>query len=420
MTKLDKHKQVVINLFAAITAFIVFELGNVTINETRNNALINDLFDKLEKQVKQKILECEIKIPPEFELKVLFNPRIKNRKSKMKNQKLARNIYYNLCQNENLYQKFKNTFSCLNNQLQFIDLKHMLGLKTFECSYKDCIRCNCSLRRYTKNKGNICIAYANLDGPQVGISYMKKCENCKIKYYYGRIEFQNLKQRISLKELEYFELSNYTYIKKDLLRSTEFHLFELAKGFEKKVNAYNFDHQHNIKQTAAKLKFNQETLGKRQSHDAALESNRLIEAFYLFTLQNELETECNVTLCISKIDEERLIKQKQERIQLHRKSSSVLSSQSSQNSGLSQASQNKTIGDQEIGHLASKDYFDYWYVKHKQDIESIDSGIMNLVPVKAETGEPCIGHFMTMMYGNAKNIRYVCSYFEDDAFKGMI
>ena len=44
----DKHKQVVINLSAAITAFIVFELGNVTFNETRNNALINDLFDKLE------------------------------------------------------------------------------------------------------------------------------------------------------------------------------------------------------------------------------------------------------------------------------------------------------------------------------------------------------------------------------------
>ena len=49
----------------------------------------------------------------------------------------------------------------------------------------------------------------------------------------------------------------------------------------------------------------------------------------------------------------------------------------------------------------------------------MDSEILNKVPVHKETGEPFIGHFIAMMDGNAKGVRSVCSYFEDDTFNGM-
>ena len=413
----SNKKFITVDVSAAITAYIVFCSANRTLQGTQQNKKINQLFEEIEEKIKKQIMNGTIDMPDTFNVKLLYNNR---EKSASQNRKSARNIYYNICDNHQLYLQFHNTFSSLDKKIDFINLDKLIGLKTFESNYNHCIRCNKQLKRQMKYGGKVCISYGHLEGPQVGISYIKNCDNCKITYHYGKIETPNMTQRMNLKDLDYFELSSYTYFKKDMFIMTIFHLFENARGFEKFVEYYNLMHEKQIQQLKKKLCNQTRGLGKRSDQlTPHLESNRWIEAFYLYTLQNELESNCCLTLQITKAEYNEILKQNENRIGLHRSLSKSLSQSSTQSSSQSSSQKKKTHIGTCRQRVTNADLVDFWYNKHQDDIKSIDSEILNFVPVHKESGEIFIRHFITMMDGNAKNIRFTCGYPEEDQIQGI-
>lgn len=415
----------VYDLPTILTGYIIFELVGTTFLSRSNKQMINANFKTIEEKIKKQILIQSVTIP-DIDLKLLYketsnipNEREKNKKNKKSNKKInknkalktSRNIYENLCKNEKLQKQFRDIFSCLNQKTKFINIDKMLGIKSFEYPHEICTKCKTNkLKRMARYQGKICVSYGNLEGPQIGRSFLKKCTKCNITFSYGDMETPNSKKRHRLQDLDYFQLSPFTYFKKDIFRSTEFHLLEIARGFEKKVQLYNIDHQHTIKEIQDQLELNKELLGIRLSTNCQLETNRLIDAFYLYTLQKELEEQCDITLSISKNEMLQIKKQKQQRINLHRKTSQTLSQSLSQ-----EEQKNIGISDISIDHL---DLFEFFYTKHQQDLSNIDHGILNSVPIDSD-GNVCIGHFSVMMDGNQKNIRACCAYHEEDVFQGM-
>lgn len=397
------------NHSALLTAYIIWECSGSTYLTTTKKRCVKEIFKIMEEKVRKIDLISTLKIP-NIKLEILHKVSKRDQNKLDQVMKTARNIYYNLCQNKSLQQQFKDIFSCLHRKTEFINLTNMLGMKSFESRHESCIKCSTQLTKVDRYKGKICVSYTLHHGPQIGRSFLKKCSKCNMIYSYGCTETINSKLRNKLKDLEYFESSPFTYFEKELFESTQFHLFENHRGFEKKVAGYNFDHRHTINAIKQRLELNGETLGVRLGTNCKLETNRLIDAFYLYTLQKELEEQCNIQLSISKYEEKQLKNKKQERIDLHRKTSKTLSQSLSQE-------EKKGIGKADT-FLEHVDIFEYYYNKHQQNLKRIDSGIMNLVPVDSE-GEVCIGHFIVMMDGNAKNVRSCCSYHEEDAFQGM-
>ena len=412
-----KDKSITVDVSAAITAYIVFSCANKTLKCTQQNKKINELFEEVEEKVKKQIMNGTMDMPDTFNVSLLYNNR---EKSVSENRKSARNIYYNICENHQLYIQFQNTFSSLDQKIDFMDLGKLIGLKTFESNYNHCERCGEKLKRQMKYGGKVCVSYGQLEGPQVGISYLKTCKHCKINYHYGKIQTEHMTKRMKLKDLDYFELSSYTYFKKDMFTMTNFHLFENARGFEKFVQYYNLMHNEQIQKLKKKLSNQTRGLGKRIDQlTPHLESNRLVEAFYLYTLQEELESNCSLTLKITTTECNEILKQKENRIGLQRSLSQSLSQSSSQS--LSQSSSQKT--NTHTGtcgqRVTNTDLFDFWYNKHQNHIKCIDSEILNLVPVHKQTRQILIGHFISMMDGNAKNIRFTCGYPVEDQIQGI-
>lgn len=404
--KLNKHKSISIqtdgfqvHLYSAITAYIVFEFMKTTLDTKRKKQIKEQMFSTVEEEVKSNIINSTITIPDQF-----LEKRYGDKAS-------SRNIYLNICKHHELYHQLKNTFSCLHQKQEFINIKEMLGLISFKSEYTHCLECKDKLQLSDNNGGNICVSYG-LNGPEVGLSFEKKCKQCGAKYTYGNYETRYSKCRMKLKDLKYFELSKYTYFEKKLFKLVKYFLFEVHKGFEKYTGLYNEEHEEMITNTAKSLRKKKTlNLGKRKSLKAILECNRLIEAFFLFTLQMELEV-VNQRLMISKYKEDELITKKRDRIKLHRNNSSIISSEQS-------SQESKKSSDNDNFSLTPTELFEYWYEEHQQHINEMDSEILNHVPVHKETGEPFIGHFIAMMDGNAKTVRLVCSYFEEDTYKGM-
>lgn len=414
MSNLTK-KSVTVAVSAAVTAYIVYCCVGKTLQTTTQNKKINSLFQDVEEDVKKKIMNGTIDMPDTFNFTLLYHNR---EKSVSENRKSARNIYYNICDNSQVFIQFQNTFSILDKKIDFINLEKLIGLKTFESNYTHCIRCGETITRQMKNGGKVCVSYGHLEGPQVGISYIKRCKDCQITYFYGKIVTQNMTKRMNLENLDYFELTPYTYFKKDIFTMTIFHLFENARGFEKFVQFFNLMHKNQIQKLKEKLSNQSRKLGKRQHQlTPHLESNRLIEAFHLYTLQVELESKCSLNLQITKTEYDELLKKKENRIALQRSLSKSLSQ--SQSSSQSSNKSNTHIGTSR-SRVTNVDLFDFWYNKHEQDIKCIDSEILNLVPVHKETGEILIGHFISMMDGNAKNIRFTCGYPVEDQVQGIL
>lgn len=405
-----------VNSSAVITAFIVYEFMGQTMKTKTNNKDINATFADVEKYVLENIIDNKFQIPDKFiELKYKSARHI----SSSKRKECARNIYLNLCESEEFYKKLKNTFTCLHKKEELINLENILVLKTFESKRSHCIKCQTKLQRIERYKGTICVSYGKNEGPQVGRSFCKKCPECNTKYSYGAYEDENSKVRESLKDLDYYELSPKTYFEKSLFKHLIHHLFVVCKGFELYAEAYNILHEETIIKTKKQVELQEKLLGSRQQSEPTLEVNRLIEAFYLFTLQTELEQYCDQSLIIEKDIEDQLVKEKKNRLNLHRNCSKEKSSQElSQDSSEGSSQGSKRISERKRTNLTNTDLFEYWYQKHEDIINATDHGILNWVPVNKKTGKPYIGHFIGMMDGNSKNIRYVCSYYEDDELEG--
>ena len=396
--KTNKNKPITINSIdcaSALTAYVIYSLVGITFKTTKNNDQINLMFKQIQTQIKQDHLPCTFNLS-DYSIQSLYHNRGLGRRG---SRECARNIYENICDNHSLFMKFKHTFSILDQKVKFMNLKGMVGLKTFESSHTTCIMCDQELKRITKNCGSICVSYGQLEGAQPGISYQKKCKGCNIKYFYGKYITKNTTFYEPLKQLEYFELTPYTYMRKDIFITLKFHLFQTSRGFENYVDQFNLMHHESMDAIAERLKEIGQTLGIRTGQtDPVLEPNRMIEAFFLYTLLDSLQSE-KVHIQLTNAERNKILKNKNERIELHR-----------------QNSQSQSDFDQSISNV---DLFEYWFDKYTDMIKQIDSKILNHVPVNKITGEILIGHFICMMDGNAKNIRKICGYTEEDQLRGI-
>lgn len=422
-----KSKMIEIAGSAALTAYTFYCLIGSTFRDPKNKETIDSNFDKMQKNIEKNYLKFNFNLS-KSEIKLLYNPRPLGRE---KNLKCARNIYENICINKQLFAKFRQIFSRMDNKQQLIDLDNMIGLKTFESKHVHCIQCENELERKSRDGGSICISYGQLEGAQVGISYRKKCKECNITYLYGQYETESDVIYERLQGLDYFELSPYTYIKKDMFTILKFKLFESANAFENYVNEYNLTHVDSMDVQEERLECLQQTLGRRVNQTIPLLlPNRIREAFYIYTLRETVE--CKVKIRMMKITKhamDMVLKKKKERILLARKLNKLISDSESMSESTSQSisqsisettsqsiSESETLSTLKIS-FSNTDLFEFWYREYIDEINIIDSEILNFVPVK--NGEIMPFHFICMMDGNSKNIRDICGYSEEDQLQGI-
>ena len=410
--------EVEVSFSASLTAWMMHNfVGNSY--QSRKNQQINEKFTQMQNKIQQNIIEGVHKL----KLEKLFQISGKSLQFMLP---LARNIYNNLCKYPQLKEKFDSMFSLKDEQLQFIDLDIGIALQTFETQLKKCFSCDAKLIRITRNNGTICVSYGELQGPKVGISYKKKCSNanCGIIYTYGEIITKHKIIKNQLYNLEYFELTQHTYFKKSIFNIIKQYVLGGSGGIEKYVEWYNFKHSEKMTSISQHLQNIDQNLGKRIA--PLLCKNRMSEAFYLETLQEELESRLQLTLEIPLIMKKKLIKKKTDRIKIHRSLSQSSQTLSQNNNVLSQNSSSLSQNS-ETSHnkkpkkmtLTPEDVFNYLYEKYEDQINNIDSEILSKVPVDSEN-RIYPGHFVCVIDGNAKNVRKICAYPEDLRLMGMI
>lgn len=404
-----KLYEVEVPLSASLTAYMMHNLvGNSY--QSRKNQQINEKFAEMRNTIKSKISKSQQNITEnvlQLKLEKLFQIKGKPITSVLP---LPRNIYNNLCKYHELKEKLDAIFSLKDNQLQFIDLSNGIGLQIYETHLTKCCSCDSKLIRITRNNGTICVSYCELEGPIVGISYKKKCSNtnCGMIYTYGETITNDKIIKNQLYDLEYFELTQHTYFKKSIFNIIKQFVLSGSGGIEKYVELYNFKHQEAIKSISQHLEHMHQNLGKRIT--AQLCTNRMSEAFYLATLQQELENQLQLTIEIPKTIKNKIIEKKISRINIHR--SSQNSETLSQNSDTSSKTNDPKLT------FTPDDMFNFLYEKYEDDINNIDSEILSKVPVDSENNV-YPGHFVCVIDGNAKNVRKICAYPEDLRLRGM-
>lgn len=398
MTTSVKEYQVEVDYSSALAAFLLYKLVNKSFLFRKNeqiNLKFQQIQDKIQQNVKANIIASKITI----RLKYLFQ----RKECKVNVLKSPRNIYNNLCINEQLIQDFEWMFALKAKQLQFVDLNVHIGLQTFETALMHCNSCGTKLRRVTKNGGNICISYSEHDGPMVGISYKKECTNpnCKIIYNYGETITKQKMMRNELANLEYFQLSQFTYFKKDMFEYVQHYLLETCKGIESYVRWFNRKYRKKIEATSKHLQKMNQTLGKRMNKTKPeLCKNRMNDAFYLATLQIDVEENFGDILEIPHSIKRKILINKQSRIDIHR------------------SSQENSTGNGKISkNLNAQDMFTYFAAKYEDKLDGIDCGMLNIVPINSH-GKVHPSHFITVIDGNSKNIRWLCGYPQDEMLKG--
>ena len=405
-----KLYEVQVPLSSSLTAYMIHNLVGSSYLARKNHE-INKKFEEIQNKIKQNIIETVHKL----KLEKLFQISGKSTQFVLP---LARNVYNNLCKYPDLNDKFDSMFSLKDKQLQFIDLNKGIGLQTFEIQLTECCSCNSALIRITRNNGSICVSYGELEGPKVGISYKKKCsnKNCGIIYTYGGMITNDKIIKKQLYNLEYFELSQHTYFKKSMFNIIQQYVLGGSGGIEKYVEWYNFKHQETIKLISQHLQKMQQNLGKRVT--AELCKNRMSDAFYLATLQQELETELQLTVEIPLRIKEKLIEKKTSRINIHRSLSQNSETFSQNSETLSQNSDNNFIKKPKKMTFTPEDMFNYLYEKYEDQINNIDSEILSKVPIDPEN-KIYPGHFVCVVDGNAKNVRKICAYPEELRLRGI-
>ena len=410
-----KLHEVDVPLSASLTAYMLYNLvGNSY--QSRKSGQINEKFAQIQNKIKYKISKLQQNIDEgvhKLKLEKLFQISGKPTKFVLP---LPRNIYNNLCKYPELKKQFDSIFSLKDAELEFMDLDNGIALQTFETHLTNCCSCNSKLIRVTKNGGTISVSYGELEGPKVGISYKKKCSNtnCGITYTYGEITTNEKIIKNQLSNLEYYELTQHTYFKKSMFEIVQQYVLSGSGGIEKYVEWWNFKHRHAIKSISQQLQKLDQNLGKRITPQLC--KNRMSDAFYLATLQQELENQLQLTLEIPLTMKQQIIEKKISRINIHRSSqNSATSSQNSetlsQNSSMSSKKKLKTT-------VTPEDMFNFLYEKYEDDINNIDSEILSKVPIDSK-GKVYPGHFVCVIDGNAKNCRKICAYPEDLRVRGM-
>lgn len=179
----------------------------------------------------------------------------------------------------------------LDNQLDLdINLSHI----TFESNKKKC-DCGCDTFRIFKNrkneKGVIGIYFHSKKGPMVSISYKRFCKSCNNTFYYGfycNAEGDQIFENISPEKA--YHLTCMTYFDPALFEEYNLWSNDDGVGYESFVSKYNHRFDKEIKYIAQKLLILNQTLGRRNSTEPMLTSQRFEDAFNMHFLQTQLQT----------------------------------------------------------------------------------------------------------------------------------
>jgi len=116
-----------------------------------------------------------------------------------------------------------------NNILfQTIDLSKSMAFGILESKFTACIKCKQLLNRINRwrqdNKGSIALVIDNKKGPILMIHYLKKCNECNLKYHYGRIYSDENVTFIA--NTKYVQISSSTFIAAEILERQNYWCFE--------------------------------------------------------------------------------------------------------------------------------------------------------------------------------------------------
>ena len=177
--------------------------------------------------------------------------------------------------------------------LQCIDVRSNLLHQAFENNRSICADAECKgqLRRVFRpnddHKGSMSIAYNNIDGPKVAVSYRKKCNRCHCTYHFGY--YQDSKNNTTFESLNtssnYYHVTECTFFNVDMF--LEYREWRCEHGIcispEGYCNIFNIRHAQafeNLRNMLGDINF-----GRRSSNNLQLETNRFNEAWLLFELQ---------------------------------------------------------------------------------------------------------------------------------------
>ena len=372
-------------LSSCLAAYMMFMFAQETYYKRRSSDYINK-FKEFESKISQTIPDghCMLK------LKKLDD-----------NYSSALNIYKNICKNSDLFLQLDSLFGHMKYQIDFIDLEKGIGLMIFESKETHCGVCKKELLPKMRNNGTKCVVYTVKDGPKPAISYQKTCSRCGGNYQYGQYkDIHKTMIRTKLDELDYFQLTPYTYIEKRVFDHLAYWLLNCCNGIEKFSKYYNLSHENIIDEIEQKLVELDQKVGKRKN--TTLCNNRLHEAYFYYTLQIFLEKNLNITVQITKDEINIIKKNKEERIKVHRELQEQLG---------------YDVGKREID-ICPIDIFNFLYDKYETQINEFDDEILKYVPIK--NGVVLAGHFSIMIDGNVQSVRFCCGYPEWLVRRGMI
>lgn len=199
-----------------------------------------------------------------------------------KNNKIL-NLYQNMLQSKDVLNFISSI--CNFNISNFLDLKNNIGEKIFAFNNSTCDACKSNLI-LCKHYGIIkCVAFDNLNGPIIGLTFLRHCPYCKSKFCYNRKYDPAGNITIyDVTKFDFFGTRNSTYFHKDLLYEVCGWNIGNCVPIYRFSDIYNDRFHQKIKDVADLLKAKGDTLGHRKRYDAVLTYKILKEAFYLYWL----------------------------------------------------------------------------------------------------------------------------------------
>ena len=180
-----------------------------------------------------------------------------------------------------------------------INLTHI----TFESNRTKC-DCGENTVRIFKNrkneKGVIGVYFDSKKGPLVCISYKRACKSCNNNFYHGY--YCNFKGDYILENVSDdnpYHLTCMTYFDTALFQEYNLWANDDGVGYESFVAKYNYRFEKEINGIANKLRILNQTLGRRNSVEPLLTSQRFQDAFNIHFLQMQLQKR-NTPFTISK------------------------------------------------------------------------------------------------------------------------
>ena len=257
-------------------------------------------------------------------------------------------------------------------------------------------------------KGRISIAYSTTKPPQICNSFLQKCGKCKIVYSYGH-KFNTRTEdlyRLPMKNKQYFEVTNETYLSVELLDDMRQHVIGQQQSISSYIEAFNNrhrDYKENIYSQWSDL------FGHRNSLD--LNVKRVITAFYLYHLQIYVETKLNKRLSISK-DDRLCIDKENKKINAYIKQCKKHSLETECKQNLNHIKRsNDKHNYMTLPSMSSIEEFNFLYRKYETELNKYGIPGLDKVPVKVTSDGVKIhpGHFKMYGDGNEKCIRWICA-----------